>query len=57
MTDQPETPSTPESSNKPESKSMMMSRLIRELPQRDAAEQMRESIRRSVARRKNGENK
>ncbi|MFB7781514.1 hypothetical protein ACFC1D_02215 [Streptomyces vinaceus] len=56
MSDQPETPSTPEN-NKPESKSMMMSRLIRELPQRDAAEQMRESIRRSVARRKNGENK
>jgi len=46
----PETPSTPESNSK------KMSRLIRETPPRQGAEQMRESIRRSMARRKNGEN-
>ncbi|MFD6914053.1 hypothetical protein [Streptomyces virginiae] len=50
MSEQPETPNTPESTGK------KMSRLIRELPQRDGAQQMRDSIIRSIARRKNGEN-
>lgn len=54
MTDQPETTSAPEDS-KPETNSQKMSRLIRELPPRDEAQQMRENIRRSMARRKNGE--
>ncbi|MEU6312377.1 hypothetical protein [Streptomyces sp. NPDC047014] len=53
MTDQPE----PETPSGPESNSKRMSRLIRETPPRDGAQLMRESIARSIARRKNGENK
>ncbi|MZE56155.1 hypothetical protein GTY86_33775 [Streptomyces sp. SID5770] len=41
--------------DKPETPSQRMSRMIRETPPRDAAQRMRESIRRTLARRKNGE--
>lgn len=46
----------PEQPEKPETTGQKMSRLIRETPPVHGAEAMRESIRRSIARRKNGEN-